>query len=313
MRIIKKITVLGSGVMGSGIAAHLANAGFQVMMLDLHSQGEGVRRNKIAEDSLALAIQQKPAPFYHKSFISRVTTGNFDDDLPSIKESDWIIEVIVERLDVKRSLFEKVDQFRKPGSIVSSNTSGIPIHQIAEGRSDNFRRHFLGTHFFNPPRYLRLLEIIPTSETDPTLVSFMMNFGDRLLGKQTVLCKDTPAFIANRVGVYSMARIFQLTEELNLPISVVDKLTGPAIGRPNTGTFRLADLVGHDTGVKVMQGIQQNCPNDEQAGAFNVPAYMQFLLDNKFLGNKTGQGFYKKGEGKDTKGKTEFLSLDLKN
>ncbi|MEP6648189.1 MAG: 3-hydroxyacyl-CoA dehydrogenase family protein, partial [Saprospiraceae bacterium] len=188
----------------------------------------------------------------------------------------------------------------------------IPIHSIAEGRSDDFKKHFLGTHFFNPPRYLRLLEIIPTNDTDPELIQFMMDFGSRFLGKQTVLCKDTPAFIANRVGVYSMARIFQLTEEFNLPISVVDKLTGPAIGRPNTGTFRLADLVGHDTGVKVMQGIQQNCPDDEQAGAFTVPGYMQFLLDNKFLGNKTGQGFYKKGEGKDDKGGNIFLSLNLK-
>ncbi len=312
MRIIKKITVLGSGVMGAGIAAHMANAGYQVMMLDLPTQEEGKRRNHIAEQALALAIKQKPTPFYHPNFIQRVTTGNFEDDLPSIQESDWIIEVIVEKLDVKRTLFEKVDQFRRPDSIVSSNTSGIPIHSIAEGRSENFRNHFLGTHFFNPPRYLRLLEIIPTVQTDPSLVSFMMDFGDRFLGKQTVLCKDTPAFIANRVGVYSMARIFQLTEELNLPISIVDKLTGPVIGRPNTGTFRLADLVGHDTGVKVMQGIQQNCPDDEQAGAFNVPGYMQFLLDHKFFGNKTGQGFYKKGDGKDEKGGTIFLSLNLK-
>jgi 3-hydroxyacyl-CoA dehydrogenase len=312
MRIIKKIAVLGSGVMGAGIACHLANAGYQVMLLDLPAQGEGQRRNQIAEQALALAVKQKPAPLYHPTFISRITTGNFDDDLPAIKEADWIIEVIVERLDIKQSLFERVDQYRQPGTIISSNTSGIPIHMMAVGRSDDFRKHFLGTHFFNPPRYLRLLEIIPTPETDPELVSFMMQFGENQLGKQTVLCKDTPAFIANRVGVYSMARIFQLAEELNLPISTVDKLTGPAIGRPNTGTFRLADLVGHDTGVKVMQGIQQNCPNDEQAGAFNVPAYMQFLLDNKFLGNKTGQGFYKKGDGKNAKGQTEYLSLNLK-
>ncbi len=312
MRIIRKIAVLGSGVMGSGIACHFANAGYQVMMLDLPGSGEGVSRNQIAEQALALAIKQKPAPLYHADFVNRITTGNLEDDLPKIKDADWIIEVIVEKLDIKKSLFERVDKLRKPGTIISSNTSGIPIHLMTEGRSDDFRKHFLGTHFFNPPRYLRLLEIIPTPETDPGLVSFMMSFGEKFLGKQTVLCKDTPAFIANRVGVYSMARIFQLAEELNLPISTVDKLTGPSIGRPNTGTFRLADLVGHDTGVKVMQGIQQNCPDDEQASAFNVPAYMQFLLDNKFLGNKTGQGFYKKGEGKNAKGQTEFLSLNLK-
>src|SRR5687768_198459 len=313
MRIIKKITVLGSGVMGAGIAAHLANAGFEVLMLDLPATNEGARKNQIAEQSLALAIKQKPVPFYHKDFISRITTGNFEDDLPRIKDSDWVIEVIVERIDAKKSLFEKVDEWRKPGSIISSNTSGIPIHLMTEGRSEDFKKNFLGTHFFNPPRYLRLLEIIPTKETDPTLVSFMMSFGDRILGKQTVLCKDTPAFIANRVGVYSMARVFQLTDELNLLISVVDKLTGPAIGRPSTGTFRLADLVGHDTGVKVMQGIQQNCPDDEQVAAFNVPSYMQFLLDNNFLGNKTGQGFYKKTGEKDPKGKSTFLSLQLKS
>lgn len=310
MRIIRHVTVLGSGVMGAGIAAHLANAGFQVLMLDLPSSSGP--RNQIADQALNQAVRQKPAPFYHKDFISRITVGNFDDDLPGIKNSDWIIEVIVERLDAKQALFEKVDQHRKPGTIVSSNTSGIPIHLISQNRSEDFKKHFLGTHFFNPPRYLRLLEIIPTKETDPTLVSFMMDFGERILGKQTVLCKDTPAFIANRVGVYSMAKIFQLTDELNLPVTVADKLTGPAIGRPNTGTFRLADLVGHDTGVKVMQGIQQNCPNDEQASAFTVPAYMQFLLDNKFLGNKTGQGFYKKTGEKNAKGQTEFLSLNLK-
>ncbi len=311
MRNIKKVTVLGSGLMGSGIACMLANAGYQVLMLDLASVEPGKRRNQVAEQALAKAIHQKPAPLYHASFASRITVGNLEDDLPKINEADWIIEVVVERLEIKKTLFEKVDQYRRPGTIVSSNTSGIPIHLMAEGRSDDFRKNFLGTHFFNPPRYLRLLEIIPAPETDPQLINFLMDFGERHLGKQTVLCKDTPAFIANRIGVYSMAKTFQLAEKLALPISVVDKLTGPALGRPNTGTFRLADLVGHDTGVKVMQGIQQNCPDDEQAAAFNVPAYMQFLLDHQFLGNKSGQGFYKKGEGKNAKGQTVFLSLNL--
>ena len=311
MRNIKKVTVLGSGIMGSGIACMMANAGYQVMMLDLATPG-AKNKNQVADEALANAIKQKPAPLYHASYASRIVTGNFDDDFQRIKEADWIIEVIVEKLEIKKLLFEKVDQYRRPGTIITSNTSGIPIHLMSEGRSDDFKKHFLGTHFFNPPRYLRLLEIIPGPGTDPSLVQFMMDFGERHLGKQTVRCKDTPAFIANRVGVYSMAKTFQLTEELGLPISVVDKLTGPAIGRPNTGTFRLADLVGHDTGVKVMQGIQQNCPNDEQAIAFNVPAYMQFLLDNKFLGNKSGQGFYKKTNEKNAKGQTVFLSLNLK-
>lgn len=311
MRVIKKIAVLGSGVMGSGIACHLANCGFQVLLLDLPGK-EGQTRSQPAEQALAQAIKQKPAPLYQSGFLSRISTGNFEDDLSRIKDVNWIIEVIVEKLEIKQALFEKVDQLRRPGTVVSSNTSGIPIHFMSEGRSEDFRKHFLGTHFFNPPRYLRLLEVIPGPETDPALIDFMMHFGEVFLGKQTVLCKDTPAFIANRVGVYSMARIFQLTEAAGLPISVVDILTGPVIGRPNTGTFRLADLVGHDTGVKVMLGIQQNCPTDEQAGAFSIPAYMQFLLDQGFLGHKTGQGFYKKGEGKNAKGQTEYLSLNLK-
>ncbi len=311
MRIIKKIVVLGSGVMGSGIACHFANAGYQVLMLDLPSSGESASRNQIADQALALAIKQKPSPLFHTSFLSRITTGNFDDDLSGIADADWIIEVVVERLDIKRQLFEKVDQWRKTGSIVSSNTSGIPIHLMTEGRSADFKKHFLGTHFFNPPRYLPLLEVIPTPDTDSEVLQFIMGFGERFLGKQTVHCKDTPAFIANRIGVYSMAQIFQLTESLKLPISLVDKLTGPAIGRPNTGTFRLTDLVGLDTGVRVMEGIREHCPDDEQAGAFAVPRYIRHLLDHSFLGNKTGQGFYKKTDRKNAKGKPEFLSLNL--
>ena len=180
--------------------------------------------------------------------------------------------MVIERLDIKQQVFEKVDRFRKPGSLVTSNTSGIPIHMMIEGRSDDFVRNFCGTHFFNPPRYLRLLEVIPTPKTDPDVVDFFMEYGDLYLGKETVLCKGTPpAFIANRVGVYAMAKIYQLTTELGLGIEAVDKLTGPAIGRPKTGTFRLGDLVGHDTAVKVMKGIKDNCPDDEQASAFDNP------------------------------------------
>lgn len=312
MRIIHKVAVLGSGVMGTGIAAHFANAGLQVIMLDMPSNDPGLPPNHIADQALAAALKHKPAPFYKRDFSTRITTGNFRDHLHLIGEADWIIEVVIERLDIKKSLFEKVDALRRPGTIISSNTSGIPIHMLSEGRSDDFKKHFLGTHFFNPPRYLRLLEIIPTSDTLPEVISFLQSYGDRILGKQTVLCKDTPAFIANRIGVYSMAKIFQLTEELNLPIHVVDKITGPGLGRPNTGTFRLADLVGHDTGVSVMRGIKENCPDDEQVAAFTVPGYMQFLLDHNFLGNKTGQGFYKKLEEKNDKGRSEFLSLNLK-
>lgn len=318
MRRIKKVAVLGSGVMGSGIACHLANIGLQVLLLDIvprdlpeAKKNNRAARNSIADGALAAALKSKPAPIYDAAFASRITTGNFEDDMPAIRDCDWVIEVVVERLDIKKQVFEKVDQFRRKGSLVSSNTSGIPIHLMLDGRSDDFRQHFCGTHFFNPPRYMRLLEVIPTQETSTEVIEFFMDYGDRYLGKQTVLAKDTPAFIANRVGVYAMAKIYQLTTEIGLNIGEVDALTGPAIGRPNTGTFRLGDLVGHDTAAKVITGIRDNCPNDEQAGAFAIPAYFQFLLDNNFLGNKTGQGFYKKTAEKDEKGKPVILALNL--
>ncbi len=317
-RRIKKIAVLGSGVMGSGIACHFANIGLDVLMLDIVpkdlSEAENTNvlaRNRIVNQALDAAIKARPAALYDKSFASRIQTGNFEDDMAKIGQSDWIIEVVVERLDIKKLIFEQVDQHRKKGSIVTSNTSGIPIHLMLDGRSDDFKKHFCGTHFFNPPRYLRLLEVIPTQETDPELVNFLMHFGDVHLGKQTVLCKDTPAFIGNRVGVYAMAKIFQLTSQLGLRIEDVDALTGPNIGRPKTGTFRLGDLVGHDTAAKVIQGIKENCPKDEQAAAFEVPRYLQFLLDNNYLGNKTGQGFYKKTGEKDEKGRPVILALNL--
>jgi len=318
-RNINKVAVLGSGVMGSSIACHLANAGFQVLLLDIVSPNltEDQLKNKnlkdkLVNDALSKTIKSKPAPLMDAAFASRISTGNFDDDLSKIKGCEWVLEVVVEKLDIKQSIFAKVDALIRPGTIVSSNTSGIPIHFMTEGRSDTFKKNFLGTHFFNPPRYLRLLEIIPTADTNPELVEFLMHFGQSRLGKQTVLCKDTPAFIANRVGVYAMAKIFQLSEEMEISIGDVDKLTGPAIGRPKTGTFRLGDLVGHDTAAKVIQGIKENCPKDEQASTFTIPKYFQFLLDNKFLGNKTGQGFYKKTDQKDDKGRPVILELDLK-
>ncbi|MCF8245147.1 MAG: 3-hydroxyacyl-CoA dehydrogenase/enoyl-CoA hydratase family protein [Saprospiraceae bacterium] len=318
MRRITKVAVLGSGVMGSGIACHLANVGLQVLLLDILPPNiadlkptDQASRNSIANAALAAAIKSKPAPLYDNAFASRITTGNFEDDFQKIKDYDWVIEVVVERLDIKQQIFEKVDQFRKKGTLVTSNTSGIPIHMMLEGRSEDFQEHFCGTHFFNPPRYMRLLEIIPTKATRQDVVDFFLEYGDVYLGKQTVLAKDTPAFIANRVGVYAMAKIYQLTTEIGLSITEVDALTGPAIGRPNTGTFRLGDLVGHDTAAKVIQGIKDNCPNDEQAGAFEIPKYLNFLLENKFLGNKTGQGFYKKTGEKDEKGKPVILALNL--
>ncbi len=318
---INKVAVLGSGVMGCGIAALFANIGLEVVMLDIvpfdlteAEKSNKAARNRIGLAALDAAVKGKgaAAAFHDKSFASRVTVGNFEDDFAKIGDCDWIIEVVVERLDIKQQIFEKVEKFRKAGSLVTSNTSGIPIQMMAEGRSDDFKRNFCGTHFFNPPRYLKLFEVIPSTYTDPAVVSFFMEYGDKFLGKRTVLCKDTPAFIANRVGVYAMAKIFQLTEELGLSIEAVDKLTGPAIGRPNTGTFALSDLVGLDTADKVIKGIVNNCPNDEQAGSFTTPAYLDFLLNNKFYGNKTKKGFFQRTSQKDANGKTITLALNLK-
>lgn len=315
---IRKVAVLGSGLMGTGIAAHLAGCGLEVLMLDILpndlSEKESknpAARNKIGNTSLQNALKGKPAPFYDNKFANRITVGNFEDDFPKIKDCDWIMEVVVERLDIKKQIFEKVEKYRTPGSLVTSNTSGIPIHLMAEGRSDDFRKNFCGTHFFNPVRYMRLLEIIPTPATDQAVVEFFMHFGDVFLGKQTVLCKDSPAFIANRVGVYAMAKIFQLTHELGLGIDTVDALTGPAIGRPKTGTFRLADLVGMDTAVHVINGMRQNCPDDEQIAAFDIPKFLTYLIENKYFGNKSGQGFYKKTAEKDAKGRPVILALNL--
>jgi 3-hydroxyacyl-CoA dehydrogenase len=269
-RRINKVAVLGSGLMGAGIACHFANIGVPVLMLDIvprelsqTERQDPKARARVAAEALNKAIKAKPAPLYDAAFASRVSVGNFEDDFSKIIDCDWVIEVVVERLDIKRQIFEQVERHRKPGSLVTTNTSGIPFHQMLEGRSEDFRKHFCGAHFFNPPRYMRLLEIIPSAETDPAVVDFLLHYGDVYLGKQTVLCKDTPAFIANRVGLYALAKVFQQTEELELPIDVVDKLTGPAIGRPKTGTFRLGDLVGHDTFLNVLKGIQENCPNDE--------------------------------------------------
>ena len=331
-RAIRKVAVLGSGVMGSGIALHLANIGLEVLLLDIvpfdlkeEDKANPKMRNKLVNDMLAAALKSKPAQAYNAKTAARVSTGNFDDDMAKIKDCDWIIEVVVERLDIKQQVFEKIEKNYTPGTLVTSNTSGIPIHLLEEGRSEIFKKNFCGTHFFNPPRYLRLLEIIPTPSTSPEVVDFLMHYGDIYLGKETVLCKDTPAFIANRVGVYAMAKVFQLTQELGLTIEEVDALTGPAIGRPKTGTFKLSDLVGNDTGTKVMMGIKENCPNDEQAGAFEVPKYVQYLLDNKFFGNKTKKGYYYKDEKRNSfslrldtlqyepTGKPKFASLDAAN
>lgn len=314
-RIIKKVAVLGSGVMGSRIACHFAGIGLQVLLLDIvpkeaTGSSKPAERNKIVNDALAAAIKSNPSPVYHKNAIKRITTGNFDDDMKKTSDCDWVIEVVVERLDIKKQVYEKVEQFRKPGTLITSNTSGIPIHMLSEGRSDDFKKHFCGTHFFNPPRYLRLLEIIPTPDTDPAIISFLINYGDLYLGKTTVLCKDTPAFIANRIGVFGMMSLFGLVDKLSLSIDEVEVLTGPIIGRPKSATFRTADVVGIDTLVKVAKGVYDNCPTDEARDSFNIPPWLQKMVDNNWLGDKTGQGFFKKTKGGG--GEKEILTLDLK-
>lgn len=312
-RIIKKVAVLGSGVMGSRIACHFAGIGIQVLLLDMvpkeaADNNNKQARNKLVNDALQAAIKSNPSPVYTKHVVNRITTGNFTDNMKEIASYDWIIEVVVERLDIKQQIFTEVEKYRKPGTLITSNTSGIPIHLMTKDRSDDFKKHFCGTHFFNPPRYLRLLEIIPTKDTDPAVTDFLMQYGDLYLGKTTVLCKDTPAFIANRIGVYGIMAIFGLVDKLGLTIDEVDALTGPIIGRPKSATFRTADVVGIDTLVKVAKGVYDNCPNDEHRDTFTIPAWLEKMVANNWLGDKTGQGFFRK-----KKGEKDIYTLDLKD
>lgn len=321
-RNIRRVAVLGSGIMGSRIAAHFANIGVDVLLLDIvprePNAAEAAKglttdnpavRNRPVNDAWQTMLKATPASLYTPKFADRVKLGNFDDNLKDIASCDWVIEVVVERLDIKRSLYERVEQFRKPGTLITSNTSGIPMHLLVEGRSDDFRRHFCGTHFFNPPRYLRLLEIIPGPDTDPAIIDFLMSYGDLYLGKTTVLAKDTPGFIANRLGIHSLIQTIRVAEEMGLSVEEVDKLTGPVVGRPKSGTFRLSDVVGLDTTVNVASNLVK-LEYDESHKAFELPSTMQKLSDNKWLGDKTGQGFYKKV--KDEKGKSVILALNLK-
>ena len=313
-RIIKKVAVLGSGVMGSRIACHFAGIGLQVLLLDIQpkdlpTDAKTAEKNKIVNDALTAAIKSNPSPVYTKNVVKKIKTGNFTDNMKDIAECDWVIEVVVERLDIKQAVFIEVEKYRKPGTLITSNTSGIPIHRMAEGRSDDFKKHFCGTHFFNPPRYLRLLEIIPIPHTDELVVDFLMEYGSLQLGKTTVLCKDTPAFIANRVGVFGMMAIMNAMEKLQLNVDEIDALTGPIIGRPKSATFRTADVVGIDTLVKVAKGVADNCPTDEAKAIFNIPAWLNKMVENNWLGDKTQQGFFKKT--KSSTGEKEILTLNL--
>jgi 3-hydroxyacyl-CoA dehydrogenase len=297
-RHIRSVAVIGSGVMGSRIACLFAGIGVRVLLLDIVApQSEGEKkydRNKIVKDALQAALKSKPSPVYSKENAGLIQTGNLEDDLYKIAECDWIIEVVVERLDIKQKVFEQIEKFRKPGTIISSNTSGIPIHLMTGGRSEDFQQHFCGTHFFNPPRYLKLLEIIPAPNTKKEIIDFLMEYGDRFLGKTTVLCKDTPAFIANRVGVFGFMAVFHVMQQLGLNIDEIDALTGPILGRPKSATFRTGDIVGLDTLVHVAKALPENAPNDEAKDIFNLPPFLEKMVENKWLGDKTGQGFYKK-------------------
>lgn len=309
-RNIKKVAVLGSGVMGSRIAAHFAGVGLQVLLLDIAPKDATPEQmNKIVDEALQAAMKSNPSPVYDKDVIKRIKTGNFTQNMKDISSADWVIEVVVERLDIKKQVFDEVEKYRKPGSLITSNTSGIPIHLMTEGRSEDFKKHFCGTHFFNPPRYLRLLEIIPTPFTDAGVVEFLMQYGDLVLGKTTVLCKDTPAFIANRIGVFGIMSIMHIMQKLGLTIDEIDALTGPVIGRPKSATFRTADVVGIDTLVKVAKGVYDNCPGDEARMQFEIPSWLQKMVANNQLGDKTGQGFFKKT--KTAGGEKEILVLNL--
>src|ERR1035437_1803614 len=321
-RKIRNVSVLGSGVMGSRIACHFANIGCSVLLLDIVPDkltDEEIQkkltfnsvkvRNRIVNNSLQNIIKTNPEPLFHPSFASRIKTGNFDDDMSNIKNSDWIIEAVVENLSIKKKVFERVEEFRSKGTIITSNTSGIPINSMLDGRSRDFKEHFCGVHFFNPPRYLPLMEIIPTVYTKKNIIDFLFFYVDLFLGKTPVLCKDTPAFIANRVGVYSMIAVFQLMSEMKLKISEIDLLTGPLTGKPKSATFRTADVVGLDTLIKVASNIYNDCPNDESRKIFQIPDFIKKMETNNWLGEKTGQGFYKKVKSPD--GEKEILELSL--
>ena len=321
-RRIKKVAVIGSGIMGSGIACHFANIGVEVLLLDIvpfslseKEEAKGltlqdkVVRNRLVNDALNASVKSKPAPLYNLKFADRITTGNLDDDIQKVASADWIIEVVVERLDIKKQVFEKLEKYRTPGTLITSNTSGIPIKFMNEGRTEDFQKHFCGTHFFNPPRYLKLFEIIPGPNTSTEVLDFFNSYGEQFLGKTTVIAKDTPAFIGNRIGIYGIQSLFHLVKEMGLTVEEVDKLTGPVIGRPKSATFRTVDVVGLDTLVHVANGIYENCPDDEEHEVFKLPAFVNTLMDNKWLGSKSGQGFYKKV--KDENGKSQILGLDL--
>ncbi len=321
-RNISKVAVLGSGIMGSGIACHFANIGVEVLLLDIcpNELNESEKQKKLSLDSKAVknrivnemfnkCIKSKPSPIYSKSFIKRIKLGNFDDDISKIKSADWIIEVVVEKLEIKHQVFDLIEKHRTPGTIVTSNTSGIPIKLMSKGRSDDFNKNFAITHFFNPPRYLNLFEVIPSPNCDKHLLSFLLKYGEKYLGKTSILAKDTPAFIGNRIGTFGIQSLFHQVKNGDYTIEEIDKLTGSIIGRPKSATFRTADVVGLDTLISVSKGIYHSCKNDESIEIFKEPDFLKKMVKNNALGSKTGKGFYKKI--KDKGGKSKILRLDF--
>ena len=306
---IQKAVVLGAGTMGARIAAHFANAGLSCLLLDIvPKDAMQADRNKLALAGIDAAKKSKPAAFFSPSLASRITIGNFEDDLSRIADADWIIEVVAENLEIKRNLLGKVAQFRKPGSIVTTNTSGLPVHLIAEGLPEEFQQHWAGTHFFNPPRYMKLVEIIPGPMTSAEVLTTLADFCDRRLGKGVVVAKDTPNFIANRIGTYSMLHALRLMSTLGMTIEEVDACTGPAVGWPKSATFRTADIVGLDVFVHVINNIYETAPHDESRNDYKVPGLVEEMLKRNWLGDKTGQGFYKRVKGSAEK---EILTLDI--
>jgi len=312
-RRMEKAVVLGAGTMGSRIAAHFANAGLPCVLLDivpanLPAEAPPAERNKIVRAGLEAARRAKPAAFFTSSLADKIAIGNFEDDLARCAEADWIVEAVAENLEIKRKLLGRVAQFRKPGAIVTTNTSGLPVHLIAEGMSEEFQQHWAGTHFFNPPRYLKLVEVIPGPKTSREVIETLSEFCDRRLGKGVVIAKDTPNFIANRIGTFSMLNALRLMSKLGMTVEEVDASTGPAVGWPKSATFRTADLVGLDVLVHVVKNIYETAPNDESRETYKVPALVEEMVKRGWLGDKTGQGFYKKVRGVAEK---EILALDV--
>jgi 3-hydroxyacyl-CoA dehydrogenase len=312
-RRIEKAVVLGAGTMGARIAAHFANAGLPCILLDIVPSGlpQGApadARNKIVRAGLDAAKKSSPAAFFTASLAERIAIGNFDDDLARCAEADWIIEVVAENLEIKKNLLARVAQFRKPGAIVTTNTSGLPVHLIVEGLSEEFQQRWAGTHFFNPPRYLKLVELIPGPKTLPEVVETLSEFCDRRLGKGVVVAKDTPNFIANRIGTFSMLNALRLMGALGMTVEEVDACTGPVIGQPKSATFRTADIVGLDVLLHVVKNIYETVPNDESREMYRVPALVEEMARRGWLGDKTGQGFYKRVKGE---GEKEILTLEV--